>query len=91
MSRVTIPFWLTLSQKIEKKEMPDAETYLVLRSLCPIGTSIDWFCPAAQLTGTHDSYKIGTARRYAMLKCTWFYARYALSALASIGFALTDN
>jgi len=26
-----------------------------------------------------------------MLKRTWLYTRYILSALASLGFALTDN
>jgi hypothetical protein len=32
-----------------------------------------------------------TERRMVMIKLAWRYARYALSALATIGFALTTN
>jgi hypothetical protein len=57
--------------------------YFVIRPLCAVDAGIYWFFPDGQL--------IGAERKYLMLKLTLSYVRYTLSALASIGFQLTNN
>jgi hypothetical protein len=63
--------------------MNDVETYIVICPLRAVGAGICWFFLAAQL--------IDGERSYTMLRRTLSYARYALSALASVGFALAPN
>jgi hypothetical protein len=78
-----------LVRKPSRKEINDAQTSLEVHSLRPSCPGHCWFCYDSKLIEIEPENH--PERRIRMLKQTLKYARYALAALATVGFGKTLN